>query len=254
MDTSQSAPLLKRGIRKLVILPVGSIEQHGPYLPIDTDLRIAWMLAQELEMSFSNSKIETLLLPPIPFSCSWEHKGQGTIALTVRTIANILHDIAQSLASWNIPMLLVLVNWHGGNDLLASLASEITATEGIPSAVIPAIAQVGKSWDESGITDAKDVHAGGVETSIIQAYWPEIVASSISKDAHCEPDIAPAKTQAVLQAVGSRLITREGIWGAPEQADPEKGRALVGVLIENMHSQVETLLELVNLHSNSIER
>lgn len=249
MDTSKAAPLLGGQKRKLVILPVGSIEQHGPYLPIDTDLRIADMLAEKLETSFLGSGIETILLPAIPFSCSWEHKGLGTLALNINTIAAILHDVAKSLKTWNVPTLLLLVNWHGGNDLLASLATEITATEEIPAAVIPAIAQVGKSWDESGITGAKDVHAGGVETSVIQAYWPELVSVPFPETAHCEPDIAPAKTQAVLQALGFRTVTRDGIWGAPEQADPEKGRMLVEMMVQRMHDQAEALLELVNLHS-----
>lgn len=249
MDTSKAAPLLGGQKRKLVILPVGSIEQHGSYLPIDTDLRIACMLAEKLETSFSGSAVEAIRLPAIPFSCSWEHKGLGTLALNVSTMANILHDIAGSLRSWDVPILLLLVNWHGGNDLLASLATEITATEGIPSAVIPSIAQIGKSWDESGITDAKDVHAGGVETSVIQGYWPELVSTSPPKAAHCEPDIAPAKTQAVLQALGSRSVTQDGIWGAPEEVDPEKGKMLIETLVQRVHDQAEALLKLVDLHS-----
>lgn len=251
MDTSKAAPFLKSKERKIAILPIGSCEQHGPFLPVDTDLRIARLLAENLEKSFLDisSNIETVLLPPISFSCSWEHKGVGTIALNISTVAAILHDVARSLKAWEMPFLLIVVNWHGGNDFLGALTTEITATEFVPAAVIPSTAQIGRAWDESNITSAKDIHAGAIETSIIQAYWPEIIVSPPPQTAHCEPKIAPVKTQAVLQALGSYAVTREGIWGAPEQSNPEKGKLLIDNLVKQMRDQASALLSLVNTHS-----
>jgi creatinine amidohydrolase/Fe(II)-dependent formamide hydrolase-like protein len=251
MDTSKAAPLLKGQQRKLAILPIGSCEQHGPFLPLDTDLRIAQLIAEKLEKSFSHpsSNVETILLPSIPFSCSWEHKGLGTVALNVSTVAAILHDIAKSLKAWNTPFLLLVVNWHGGNDLLGALTTEITATEEIAAAVIPSTTQVGKAWDESGITKAKDVHAGAIEVSVVQAYWPELTIASFPETSHCEPNIKPVKVQSALQALGSYKVTRDGTWGAPEQADPEKGRQLIENLVRQMHEQAVALLALVDKYS-----
>lgn len=240
MDTSQSAPSLKTEARKLVILPIGSCEQHGPYLPIDTDLRIAQLLAEKLTQSFSNE--DTLLLPAIPFSCSWEHKGLGTIALNTNTLSAILHDIAYSLKSWNTPIFLILLNWHGGNGALSSLATEITAKEGIPTTVIQAISQAGSIWNDNAIND---VHAGAIETSIVQAYWPELIPHSIPKNAHHIPDVTPANTQSVL-TLGIHIIAQEGIWGFPERSNPQKGTNLINILVKNIHNQVAKLLELVN--------
>src|SRR6266700_6859156 len=125
MYVHQSAISLQAQSRRVVILPIGSCEQHGPYLPIDTDLRLAQLLAENLALQFSDA----LLLPALPFSCSWEHKGLGTIALTVSTVAATIHDIAYSLKAWETPNALIIVNWHGGNDVLDSLAAEITARE-----------------------------------------------------------------------------------------------------------------------------
>ncbi len=243
MNTGRPAPSLKSKKRQIVILPIGSCEQHGPHLPIDTDLRIAQLLASKLVQSLESKK--PLLLPAIPFSCSWEHKGIGTLCLTTSTLAAIIHDIAKSLKAWNAPMLLVLVNWHGGNDILAPLAVEITATEDIPTVVIPAISQIGKAWDDSGITDAKEVHAGGVETSIIQAYWPELISGTITAEDRNEPAIKPAKVQAVLQAIGMLAATKTGIWGAPETSDPEKGKAIIETLAAQMCEQATKILEIV---------
>ena len=242
MYTSQPAPLLQSRSRRIVIVPIGSCEQHGPYLPIDTDLRIAQLLAERLATSLAD---DALLLPILPFSCSWEHRGLGTIALSVTTLAAVVHDIARSLKVWSAPFLLILVNWHGGNDLLGALATEITAMEGIPTAAIPSTAQVGKAWDESRMTTAKDIHAGAIETAIIRAYWPDIV-QPVPETAHCEPDIAPAKVQPVLQSIGSYASTTQGIWGAPEDADTRRGIELIEHLSRDMHQQTVQLLKLVN--------
>lgn len=251
MNTSQPALHFQGSERLLVLFPVGSCEQHGP-LPIDTDLRIAGLLATKLEQSFSD--IKTLLLPPMPFSASWEHRGLGTVALNISTISAVLHNMAESLRSWNVPMLLLLINWHGGNDLLASLASEISATEAIPTAVVPSIAQIGKAWDRSQITSASDIHAGAIEASVLQAYWPDLVPRSFPENLHCEPFIAPAKTQSVLQALGSYAVTKQGVWGAPEQANPDKGRFLVETLVHEMHEQSNGLFRLVSKHYEEQEK
>ncbi|WP_216368776.1 creatininase family protein, partial [Dictyobacter arantiisoli] len=72
-------------------MPIGSCEQHGPHLPVDTDLRIAQLIAEKLTKSFPSG--QAILLPAIPFSCSWEHKGLGTLALSTSTLSAILYDI-----------------------------------------------------------------------------------------------------------------------------------------------------------------
>ena len=191
---------------------------------------------------------DTVLLPALPFSCSHENRGLGTIALDISTVSALVHNVARSLKSWGTPTLLVLLNWHGGNDLLGALATEITSTETLPCAAIPSVAQVGKAWDESRMTNAKDIHAGAIETAIIRAYWPELVKEPISQTAHCEPHISPAKVQPILQAIGTYAATAQGIWGAPEDADGSKGRELIEKLSRNISVQIIRLLELVNTH------
>jgi creatinine amidohydrolase/Fe(II)-dependent formamide hydrolase-like protein len=242
--TDQPAPRFQTEKRYIVLLPIGSCEQHGPFLPIDTDLRIATLLAEQVTHLLSEE--DTVLLPALPFSCSHEHRGLGTIALDISTVSAFVHNVARSLKSWGNPSLLVLLNWHGGNDLLGALATEITATESLPCAAIPSVAQVGKAWDASNITTAKDIHAGAVETAIIRAYWPELVKEPIPQTAHCEPHISPAKVQPVLQAIGTYAATAQGIWGAPEDADESKGRELIEKLSRDISTQVTRLLELIN--------
>ena len=243
MFTDRPAPRFQTEKRRIVLLPIGSCEQHGPFLPIDTDLRIATLLAEQVAHQLSGSVV---LLPALPFSCSHEHRGLGTIALDISTVSAFMHNVARSLKSWGGSSLLVLLNWHGGNDLLGALATEITATETVHCAAIPSIAQIGKAWDESGMTLAKEIHAGAVETAIIRAYWPELVTEPIPPAAHCEPNISPAKAQSALQAIGTYAATAQGIWGAPEDANESKGRELIEKLSRDISVQVTRLLELIN--------
>jgi len=243
LHTDQPAPRFQAEKRRVVLLPIGSCEQHGPFLPIDTDLRIAALLAEQVANLLSE---QVVLLPALPFSCAHEHRGLGTIALDISTVSAFVHNVARSLKSWGPPFLLALLNWHGGNDLLGALATEITSTESLPCTAIPSPAQVGKAWDESGMTAAKDIHAGAIETAIVRAYWPELVVDPIPQAAHCEPHISPAKAQPVLQALGTYAATAQGIWGAPEDADASRGRELLEKLSQDIHTQIARLLELVN--------
>ncbi len=243
MHTDQPAPRFQAEKRRVVLFPIGSCEQHGPFLPIDTDLRIAALLTEKVANLLSE---HVVVLPALPFSCAHEHRGLGTIALDISTVSAFVHNVARSLKSWGTPFMLVLLNWHGGNDLLGALATEITSTESLPCAAIPSLAQVGKAWDESGMTAAKDIHAGAIETALVRAYWPELVVEPIPQVAHCEPHISPAKVQPVLQALGTYAATAQGIWGAPEDADVSRGRELLEKLSQDIHTQIVRLLELVN--------
>ena len=246
MHTSISIQKLKLEKRKLIVLPIGSCEQHGPHLPIDTDLRISQLLAENLISSFPDD--ETLLLPPIPFSCSWEHKGPGMLALSTYTLSAILHDIARSLKTWNSPVFFIIMNWHGGNAALGSITTEITAQENIPTVVIHALPIASRYWvNEVGPLEA-DVHAGALETSIIQAFWPTLVNLSNLRDMNYIPNDLSLPAQLVMQAAGIYSISQSGIWGTPHLAQPEKGKMIIANAVNEIQQYVSKLLNLINTH------
>ncbi|GCE17954.1 creatininase family protein [Dictyobacter kobayashii] len=245
MKVDRPANQMLKAQQRIVLLPIGSCEQHGPYLPIDTDLRIAQLLAEKLEKQFSDD--ECLLLPPIPFSCSWEHKGNGTIALSHSTIASIIHDIAYNLKYWAKPDLFILLNWHGGNNILSSLSAEITAKEDIPTTVINAISETSTIWFKncSNPDKIEDIHAGAIETSIIQAYWPNLVKENIPANAKYQVDINPSIMHSALQAFNTYQLTKEGIWGDPSLANPENGKKAIEQVSINIYNQVQDILTLM---------
>jgi creatinine amidohydrolase len=241
MRIDQPISRLQAQNRRIVLLPIGSCEQHGPHLPIDTDLRIAQLIADELVEAFPYKK--AILLPAIPFSCSWEHKGLGTIALNTNTVSHLLHDIALSLKNWKTPILLVLINWHGGNSALASIATEITATEYIPTTVMQTITLAREIWDSENKPPSSDVHAGALETSIIQAYWPGLATSFDKRD--FTPDIEPATVQSVFQSLGVHTLSKTGIWGNLQHTNPERGKAVIKSVVKETYRQITKLLELI---------
>ena len=97
---------------RLALVPVGSLEQHGPHLTLDTDLAVAEAFAQRLDVELGD---DALLCPPLPYGLSEHHLAfPGTITLRPDTFIGVLLDLVESLAHWGLRRVLV-VNGHGGN-------------------------------------------------------------------------------------------------------------------------------------------
>src|SRR5437764_1147660 len=115
----------------VALLPVGSFEQHGDYLPLATDTIVAAVIARELARPY-----RVLTLPPITISCSHEHAGwRGTVSISAATLHRVVTDIATSLDESGIDRL-VLISGHGGNYVLANVAQE-ASVRGPRVAVFP---------------------------------------------------------------------------------------------------------------------
>lgn len=107
---------------KCAILPVGSFEQHGDYLPLITDTVVASVISQELSNAYA-----LLQLPPITISCSHEHnEWHGTASISASTLYAIVNDIYASITNSGVTSLVIL-NGHGGNYVLANVVQEGSA-------------------------------------------------------------------------------------------------------------------------------
>lgn len=93
-----------------------------------------------------------------------------------------------------------------------------------------------------------DVHAGAIETSIVQAFWPELVVATDLAKVGYAPAIKADLTQSAFQALGIHALSPNGVWGNPEQANPQKGKFIIDTIVKEIHGQLSTLVELVNTH------
>lgn len=185
-----------------VAVPVGSLEQHGPHLPLDTDTRIASAVAHALT--------GVICAPAIEYGASGEHEGfTGTISLGSVALELLLVEYGRSACRW--ARRVVFVNGHGGNGPALVKAVELLRYEGRDVA-----------WFPCAVAGA-DAHAGRTETSLLLHLSPDAVAMDRAEAGNVSPiaDLMP-----LLRAGGMLAATTNGVLGDPTAASAEEGRVL----------------------------
>jgi creatinine amidohydrolase len=205
----------------VVLLPIGSHEQHGPHLPLATDTLVATTVAAELADAHPVRR-----LPPLPLSCSHEHAAwPGTVSITATTLVAIVRDVAASVHRAGASAL-VLVNGHGGNYVLGNVVQEANLGP-LPMALFP----TEPDWEEArvaaGLATAgpTDMHAGELETSILLHAHPHVVRPGFERADHVADD------RRHLLSRGLQAYTESGVVGRPSLASAEKGRAVLAHLV-----------------------
>lgn len=213
----------------LAFLPVGSVEQHGPHLPVGTDGMIAGALARDLARGFENAYV----LPLLPFSSSFEHAAfPGSISLRVTTLVAVVDDILASLWRFAVPRC-VIITGHQGNHFLRNVVQETNAGASRPrTLLLPSRRHFENAYRAAGLTSSvsADMHAGEGETSIIMHLAPETVRPGRS-----DVDVPE---RMLLEVLGMRAYTAPGHIGFPSLASAEKGAALLRALVTEMGKTV----------------
>jgi creatinine amidohydrolase/Fe(II)-dependent formamide hydrolase-like protein len=225
----------------IALLPVGSIEQHGPHLPMDTDAFDADYLARRVAQACSNPK--PLVLPVISYGVSYEHdEFKGTISITNNTLSNLVYDIGMSAVRSGINKL-VIINGHGGNSPALNYAAQRINRD----AKIFVCVDTGETsdWDISKMIDTpNDVHAGEIETSTALAVRPHLVKMDLA------PRTVPQFSSRYLNFTSRRgvswyaytqSVSTDGVMGDATKATAEKGRKIWKVMIAHLVALVEDL-------------
>ena len=194
----------------LVVVPLGSLEQHGHHLPLSTDTAVASAVAEAAIPGLDGA----LLAPALAYGASGEHEHfPGTISLGTEALTGLLVEYGRSACRWAGRVL--IVNGHGGNlDALRS-AGSLLRTEGRDVA-----------WFPCGIPDG-DAHAGRTETSLMLHVEPEWVRPDRAVAGETEP-IATLLPR--LRAGGVRAVSPTGVLGDPAGATAEDGAASLAAL------------------------
>jgi creatinine amidohydrolase len=212
----------------VALLPIGSFEQHGPYLPLATDTLVACAIAREIAAAHP-----VRLLPPITISCSHEHVDwPGTVSISASTLYAVVRDIAGSLRDSGAAGL-VLVNGHGGNYVLGNVVQESAAM-----ALFPGPGDWMRAMAGAGVQTSidSDMHAGELETSILLHVHPELVRPGYEAGDHLADD------RDHLLTLGMTPYTDSGIIGRPSLATAAKGKAVLTGLVEAFGGYLSALL------------
>lgn len=217
-------PQIDRSSRQLLLLPLGSTEQHGPHLPLDTDTVVAMRAAQEIHARYPSVG----LAPAIPYGASGEHAAfPGTLSIGTDALCSVIVEFVRHAAStWRH---VLVVNGHGGNADALAHASALTRFEGRSLTVCHAA---------SGGPRA-DPHAGFRETSLMLYLAPHSVKTGLIEHGN---DVALSELLPLIQKQGVRAVSENGILGDPVGANCEHGRGIFETICNGIIAVAERLL------------
>jgi creatinine amidohydrolase len=202
----------------LLALPLGSLEQHGPHLPLDTDTRIARALAHGL----AAQRPDVVVAPAVAYGASGEHAAfPGTLLVGHEPLAALLVELVRSARAAFRGV--VLVNAHGGNEATLAEVERRCGADGDDVLIWRAAVPGG------------DAHAGRTETSIMLALDAAAVRMELAEPGCTEPidRLLPR-----LRAEGVRPVSSNGVLGDPTGANAEEGRALLDALVADLVASV----------------
>jgi mycofactocin precursor peptide peptidase len=216
LGTATSSQLSR--ISPSIIIPLGSTEQHGPHLPLDTDTRIATAVARGVEASLRAAALdrEWLVAPAIAYGSSGEHQSfAGTISIGTEALATLLVEYGRSAASW--AERLVFINGHGGNVGALNDAVARLRAEGRDVGWCPCAAAGG------------DAHAGHTETSVLLHISPAEVLTDrwLAGNGAPLPELLPS-----MRRGGVAAVSPVGVLGDPTTATASEGRRIFAEMVD----------------------
>jgi creatinine amidohydrolase len=207
---------------QIVIVPIGSLEQHGEHLPVSTDSIIVEHLAHSV-----SKKISSLVLPTFAYGVSFEHRPMFNLSLTNSTLSSVLSEICVSLCEYGFPQIVILNGHHGNMGLLQYISQNVDRrTSELCS--VHAI----NYWH---LLDREFDHAGFVETSLMLAIKPEIVNMSKARRGTEDSTLLRVVTSSILNRPNSFVkITETGVLGNPLEASAKVGTKLLKQITEGI--------------------
>ena len=236
--TSPEVAALDRD-KTVVILPLGSVEQHGNHMPLGTDT----LLAQPSRWLRPEPREQVVVLPPPWYGFSAHHmRFPGSVTLRAETLMAVAEDIVASLVSHGFRRILI-VNGHGGNNGVIDVLASTLGHRHYGEARIAALTYFQLARD--AIATLRQSEPGGMghacefETAMIQHIRPELV--KLDKAATTYPDPgSPYLTTDLLGGSPIRVyhdfgdLSESGTLGDPSLATPEKGEKFFAAVVAEL--------------------
>ena len=222
--------------KQTVIIPVGSLEQHGAHLPITTDSDIVTEIASRLA-----KKCGFIVFPTINYGISFEHSPLFNTSLPTIDLRTILANIVISLVENGITSIIILNGHHGNHDTLKRLQKKYSRAQAIP----PNIYKQLKFRYESYWHFMKHEfdHAGFVETSLMLAISDKVKMKK-AKKGFTTKGMSEKEIQRInklsTQSGGFPKVAKNGVWGDPTGATKKDGEKFLAEIVRNLAKECQT--------------
>ncbi|NOZ25860.1 MAG: creatininase family protein [Nitrospirae bacterium] len=218
---------------KTLIIPFGTVEEHGSHLPLGTDTMIAVEVLRLLQ-----ERRSVFVAPPLHYGvCTSTRLHPGTISITPETLRRLTLDIVRDSFRKGIRNFM-LVSGHGGglhmNALKEVAEVLVEELEGVRIAVVSPYELLWKELSEIAETE-NDSHAGEIETSVMLAIRPELVKGRSSEEYPSFPKPMVVKDKLKYWP--------GGVWGNPGKASSEKGQRVIELILEKIAGILDRLEE-----------
>lgn len=220
----------------LLVLPVASIEQHGPHLPTVTDTALVGAVVDRACASVDPA-IELVRAPTLCYGASDHHLVfGGTLSLTTETLRAVLRDLVRSAARDGFTRVL-LVNGHGGN---ASTCATVASDSSRDERILVAACSYWELIELSGGGLVTAGHAGRFESSLMLATRPELVHLD---RAHPSPGVVPTHRRGLNVRPADLWEQIDGFTDDPREATVEFGEELIGLCADALAGAIGELAE-----------
>jgi len=238
LSTTALAERLRRG-PVVALLPVGSVEPHGPHLPLATDTIISEAVVAHAVVRLAEDGIDALVAPPLPYGVTDYARGfAGAVSIEASVLTAFLRNIVVSLLGEGFAHVCI-VNNHLEPEHDAAIRSAILGLGSRASVACPLTRRWGRTLSEEYKSGA--CHAGRYETSLVLAAEPTLVDDAAAR-------ALPPRTTSLSKAIaaGQRTFAAMGLdaayTGAPAEATREEGLELVLRLAEMVRVEVTEAL------------
>ena len=205
-----------------VIIPVGSIEQHGAHLPISTDSDIVTEIALRLA-----KKCGFVVFPTISYGVSWEHEPLFNLSLKENNLKQMLHDIIISLRKNHIKKIIIL-NGHHGNLQVLDRIRQLSCVS---------------TFSYWHFLNHEFDHAGFVETSLMLAISNKVNMKKVKKG-FITNGLSDKEKRKISNLATKRggfpKVTKNGVWGDPSGATKKDGQRFLSEIVRNLAKECQS--------------
>lgn len=227
-----SDEIIEKGI-DTCILPIGSVEQHGPHLPIGTDYILAESFAQAI-----GKEIDCLVLPVQAYSTCYEHRGKmGSFWMKPETLYRVLTDLVTGMRAQGFKRIIILLS-HGGIFIAGPVIRELNSVYPDIEVIKLDLVDFYLSDKAAEHLECKDnLHAGEIESSLMVYLNRDYLRKEKAVD------FIPDVPRSYLNNFPLLKVSPSGVWGKPSLASQEKGELLFKSIVQETVDYLKTFMK-----------